>query len=72
MRAKEITHTYCEWRQRLDLHQQAYLARLEQRQRRDGDAAVLSVDQRLLLAMAQILDEGGETVEYIRDLYDAE
>lgn len=72
MKAKETTHTYCEWRLRLDLHQQRMLARLEQRQRRDGDTAVLSDDQRLVLLLARILDEGGETTEYIRDVYDAE
>lgn len=73
IRAKGTTHTYTEWRQRVsDRQLQIILSRLEKRKQRDGDDAVLTDDQRLILLLAQFLDEGGETTEYIRDLADAE
>ena len=72
MKAKDITHIYHEWRQQLNLHHQSMLTRLHQRVCRDGDQAVLSDEQRLIVALAQLLDEGGETTEYIRDLADGE
>jgi hypothetical protein len=73
VRAKDTTHAYHEWRDRiLDHHLRVILSRLEQRVRRDGVQAVLSDDQRLAVLLTQFLDEGGETTEYIRDIYDAE
>lgn len=71
MKAKDTTHSYTGWRDRLTHQQQKQLARIEQRAAQ-SDAPVLTDDQALLLALAKILDEGGETTEYIRDLHDGE
>lgn len=73
MKAKEITHTYTDWRSRLPDHRlRVILLRLEQRLKRDGNLAVLSDDQRLIVFLRDMLDEGGEITEYIRDVYDGE
>ena len=72
VKAKVTTHTYKEWRARLTSHQRVMFARLEQRVTRDGDQAVLTDDQQLIVELAKILDEGGDVTEYIRSLADAE
>lgn len=71
MKAKDTTHRYTEWRERLDGRRRAQLVRLEQRAAQ-SEAPVLTDDQMLIVLLAQMLDEGGDTTEYIRDLHDAE
>jgi hypothetical protein len=72
VKAKETTHTYTNWRDRLDHRLSAILMRLEWRVSRDGDNAVLSDDQRLIIFLRDMLDEGGDVTEYIREIADAE
>lgn len=71
MKAKDTTHSYTGWRDRLDGRRRAQLARLEQRAAQ-SESPVLTDDQALIILLAKILDEGGETTEYIRELYDGE
>ena len=71
LKARETTHRYTAWRDQLDSRRRAQLARLEQRTAA-SEAPVLTEDQILVVVLAQLLDAGGETTEYIRDLYENE
>lgn len=72
MKLKTTTHRYPDWRSRiLDHHLSTILTRLEQRVVRDGDQAVLTDDQRLVVFLRDMLDEGGEVTEEIYDIVGA-
>lgn len=76
IKAKHVTHTYPQWREQLSPMQRMVINTIVRKQKQQGCALDKDFDPKsplegyanLVILLTTILDEGGETLEYVRDL----